>query len=206
VKILSLERVSPSMQKTKSLTFRIGQYVRILCVAILIAFTFGPVSVLAQTVGASGSPLPRFASLGSSKINVRVGPGQKYEVAWIFVQNGLTIEIIQEFDAWRKVRDSEGAEGWIHKTLLSGRRTALVTPWLNDTPNGTPIYDRADATSPRRAILQPKVLVTVEKCEDGWCEVSGRYKPDPNSDDNQNFRGWINQVALWGVYQNEKVK
>ncbi len=84
--------------------------------------------VFAQSVGASGLPLPRFASLGSSKINVRVGPGQKYEVAWIFIQNGLPIEIIQEFDAWRKIRDSEGAEGWIHKTLLSGRRTALVTP------------------------------------------------------------------------------
>lgn len=162
--------------------------------------------VFAQSVGASGLPLPRFASLGSSKINVRVGPGQKYEVAWIFVQNGLPIEIIQEFDAWRKIRDSEGAEGWIHKTLLSGRRTALVTPWLDDTVAGTPIYARADATAPRRAILQPKVMVTVEKCETNWCEVSGRYKPDPSGDKSQNFKGWINQVALWGVYQGELVK
>lgn len=162
--------------------------------------------VFAQSVGASGLPLPRFASLGSSKINVRVGPGQKYEVAWIFIQNGLPIEIIQEFDAWRKIRDSEGAEGWIHKTLLSGRRTALVTPWLEEIVTGTPIYARADATAPRRAILQPKVLVTVEKCEESWCEISGRYKPDPSSERSQNFKGWINQVALWGVYQGELVK
>ena len=174
--------------------------------ALLLMLFAATGSAFAQGIGASGLPLPRFTSLGSSKINVRVGPGQKYEVAWIFVQNGLPIEIIQEFDAWRKIRDSEGAEGWIHKTLLSGRRTALITPWLDETVTGTPIYARADATAPRRAILQPKVLVTVEKCETSWCEISGRYKPDPTSEKSQNFKGWINQVALWGVYQGELVK
>ncbi|MGJ8528732.1 SH3 domain-containing protein [Maritalea sp.] len=160
----------------------------------------------AQNVGASGLPLPRFASLGSSKINVRHGPGQKYDVAWVFVQNGLPIEIIQEFDAWRKVRDSEGAEGWIHKTLLSGRRTALVKPWLASTDEITNIYTRPDPASPMRAILQPQVLVTIDKCENSWCEVSGRFKPDANADKNQNFSGWISQSTLWGVYQGEVLK
>jgi len=175
-------------------------------VAICMLSSAGTMSAFAQSLGASGLPLPRFASLGSSKINVRVGPGQKYEVSWIFVQNGLPIEIIQEFDAWRKVRDSEGAEGWIHKTLLSGRRTALVTPWLDVTVSGTPIYSRADPSAPRRAVLQPKVLVTVDNCADNWCKITGRYKPDANADQSDNFSGWINQVALWGVYQDEKVK
>lgn len=121
--------------------------------------------VFAQSVGASGLPLPRFASLGSSKINVRVGPGQKYEVAWIFIQNGLPIEIIQEFDAWRKIRDSEGAEGWIHKTLLSGRRTALVTPWLEETVTGTPIYARQMQQRPVAQFCSPKCWLQLKSAK-----------------------------------------
>ncbi|MCZ4272170.1 SH3 domain-containing protein [Maritalea porphyrae] len=194
------------MSKIKTTRQSLARHIIVLFLALSTALLAGQPVVLAQSVGASGLPLPRFASLGSSKINVRVGPGQKYEVAWIFVQNGLPIEIVQEFDAWRKVRDSEGAEGWIHKTLLSGRRTALVTPWLDAAVSGTPIYARADATAPRRAILQPKVLVSVDNCADNWCKISGRYKPDASTDKSDNFSGWINQVALWGVYKDEKVK
>lgn len=194
------------MSKIKTTRQYLARHILALFFALGATLIIGQPVVLAQSVGASGLPLPRFASLGSSKINVRVGPGQKYEVSWIFVQNGLPIEIIQEFDAWRKVRDSEGAEGWIHKTLLSGRRTALVTPWLDETVSGTPIYARADPAAPRRAILQPKVLVSVDNCDNNWCKVTGRYKPDETVDQSDNFSGWINQVALWGVYQGEKVK
>jgi len=158
----------------------------------------------AQSVGASGLPLPRYVSLGSNKINVRHGPGQKYDIAWIFLQSGLPVEIIQEFEPWRKVRDSEGSEGWIHKTLLSGRRTALVTPWLGtDTNSPTTIYSRSDQSAPRKAMLQPGVLLSVDKCEESWCYVSGSYKPNQDSDRKDNFAGWIYQSTLWGVYQNE---
>ncbi len=160
----------------------------------------------AQTLGPSGYPLPRFASLGSSKINVRHGPGQKYDVAWIFVQNGLPVEIIQEFDAWRKIRDSEGAEGWVHKTLLSGRRTALVTPWLvGKETEGTVLFARADQSSAQRAVLHPGVLLTIDKCADNWCQITGRYKKEPTDTRSQNFSGYIDQSALWGVYQNEEL-
>jgi len=194
------------MPKNKPMQKSLTRHLFALLLAACAALFLGAPTVWAQSIGASGLPLPRFASLGSAKINVRVGPGQKYEVSWVFVQNGLPIEIIQEFDAWRKVRDSEGAEGWIHKTLLSGRRTALVTPWLDETVSGTPIYARADPAAPRRAILQPKVLVSVDNCDNNWCKVTGRYKPEEDSDRSENFSGWINQVALWGVYQSEKVK
>ena len=180
------------------------KWMRCYLLVIVLLAALHPGWAMAQSVGPSGLPLPRFASLGSSKINVRHGPGQKYDVAWIFVQNGLPVEIIQEFDAWRKIRDSEGAEGWVHKTLLSGRRTALVTPWLKNTPDAaTPIFARAEEAAPRRAILQPGVLVTLGKCDQSWCEISGRYKPTPEADRSQNFSGFIDQSTLWGVYQNE---
>lgn len=190
------------MTKSRALSF--GLIKQVLVVATLLSLAFSPVVAHAQNLGPSGLPLPRFASLGSSKINVRHGPGQKYDVAWIFVQNSLPVEIIQEFDAWRKIRDSEGAEGWVHKTLLSGRRTALVTPWhISDADAQTILYARPDDESPQRAILKPGVLIVLEKCDKKWCEASGRFKPDENADKSENFKGYVAQSALWGVYQNE---
>src|SRR5690606_37820396 len=77
-------------------------------------------------VGPSGLPLPRFASLKSGRVNLRIGPGLKYPVEWLYLKSGVPMEIIQEYDNWRRVRDSEGAEGWVNQSLLSGRRTAIA--------------------------------------------------------------------------------
>ena len=51
-------------------------------------------------------------------------------------------EITAEFENWRRVRDSEGAEGWVYHSLLSGRRTAVITMKTKDEL--APLYDRAD--------------------------------------------------------------
>ena len=77
-------------------------------------------------VGPSGLPVPRFVSLKSGRVNVRVGPGEDYKIAWVFVKSGLPIEVVQEFDNWRQIRDSDGATGWVFQSLLSGKRTAVV--------------------------------------------------------------------------------
>ena len=78
----------------------------------------------------SGLPLPRFATTPSEPINVRVGPGQKYDIAWTYIKAGIPVEIVQEFDTWRKIRDVEGEEGWIHQNLLTGTRAGYVTPLI----------------------------------------------------------------------------
>lgn len=164
--------------------------------AVFVAlFAFGLQPVLAQTTrtGASGLPVPRFVSLKSDRVNVRKGPSQDHDVAWTFVRAGLPVEIVQEFDNWRRIRDWEGEEGWVFHSLLSGRRTGLVTPWESEAR--TPL--RAEANSDARIVaeLSPKVLVDVEKCQDGWCRVSG-----------QNFGGWVDQTRLFGIYPDEKVE
>ena len=81
------------------------------------------------TLGPSGLPLPRFVSLKSGRVNSRVGPGANYSVDWMYLKPGLPMEIIQEFDNWRRVRDADGSEGWINQSLLSGRRTGIAAPW-----------------------------------------------------------------------------
>ncbi len=76
---------------------------------------------------ASGLPVPRYVSLKSDHVNVRAGPTKDNDVAWVYTRSGLPVEITAEFENWRRVRDSEGAEGWVYHSLLSGRRTAVVT-------------------------------------------------------------------------------
>jgi SH3-like domain-containing protein len=140
----------------------------------------------------SGLPLPRYVSLKSDHVNVRAGPTKDNDVAWIYTRSGLPVEITAEFENWRRVRDSEGAEGWVYHSLLSGRRTAVVT--MKSKDGLAPLYDRADQTSAVAARLQAGVVAQVKRCASGWCHISG-----------DGFDGWIEQQRLWGVYADEKV-
>src|ERR1700761_1092971 len=91
-------------------------------------------AVVAASAGAApqgavtGLPLPRYASLKTDRVNLREGPSKDHPTKWVFQRAGLPVEITAEFETWRKIRDSEGAEGWVLHSLLSGRRTALVGP------------------------------------------------------------------------------
>ena len=141
---------------------------------------------------ASGLPVPRYVGLKSDHVNVRAGPTKDNDVAWVYTRAGLPVEITAEFENWRRVRDSEGAEGWVYHSLLSGRRTAVVT--MKNKDELAPIYDRADPDSAVAAKLQAGVVTTVKKCTTSWCHVSGN-----------GFDGWIQQERLWGVYADEQV-
>jgi SH3-like domain-containing protein len=140
----------------------------------------------------SGLPVPRYVSLKSDHVNVRAGPTKDQDVAWVYTRSGLPVEITAEYENWRRVRDSEGAEGWVYHSLLSGKRTAVVTMKQKDAL--APIYDSADPQSAVAAKLQAGVVAQVKKCRDGWCRVAGN-----------GFDGWIEQQRLWGVYADEKV-
>ena len=140
----------------------------------------------------SGLPVPRYVSLKSDHVNVRAGPTKDNDVAWVYTRAGLPVEITAEFENWRRVRDSEGAEGWVYHSMLSGRRTAVVTMKSKDAL--APIHDRADSESAVAAKLQAGVVAQVKKCSNGWCRVIGN-----------GFDGWIEQQRLWGVYEGERV-
>ena len=106
--------------------------------------------------------MPRYVSLKSDHVNVRAGPTKDNDVAWVYTKAGLPVEITAEFENWRRVRDSEGAEGWVYHSLLSGRRTAVVTMKTKD--DLAPLYDRADAKSAVAARLQAGVVAQVKHC------------------------------------------
>ena len=138
----------------------------------------------------SGLPLPRFVSIKASPVNVRRGPGMEYDLAWKFLKAALPVEVTQEFDIWYRIRDSEGQEGWVQKTLLSGKRTALVAPWEKGEPIA--LKDRA-AGATSVAMLEHRVVVDVSACDGAWCRVGV-----------SGTKGWIPQDKLWGVYPGEK--
>jgi SH3-like domain-containing protein len=146
----------------------------------------------------SGWPLPRFVSLKADRVNLRSGPGTDYPTSWVYRRAGLPVEVLSEFESWRQVRDSEGATGWVLQSLLSGRRTALVTPW--DLKAGKPAPQvpvrNSDSESARTvAMVEAGVIANVHTCDGRWCRVTI-----------DRFRGYMPQKQLWGVYENEIVK
>jgi SH3-like domain-containing protein len=116
-------------------------------------------AALAQEAGlgpVTKLPMPRFVSLKADSVNLREGPNRDHPVKWIFKRAGLPVEITAEFEQWRRIRDSDGTEGWVLQNLLSGRRTALVAPWSKEV--SLPLFERADGGSSIVARLEPKVL------------------------------------------------
>ena len=142
----------------------------------------------------SGLPLPRFVSLKSDHVNVRGGPNKDHDVAWVYTRPALPVEIIAEYENWRRIRDRDGAEGWVYHSLLSGKRTAYVAKPKTQA-DVVPLYESADRMSPLRAMLEPGVLGNIKRCNGHWCRFMGI-----------GFDGWIEQDRLWGVYPNEKIE
>ena len=164
---------------------------------LLIALAAGP-AIAAQPEGQngpSGLPLPRFVSLKAERVNVRSGPTKDNDVNWVYTRGGLPVEIIAEYDNWRRIRDWEGAEGWVLHSLLSGRRTALISASAKAVDDFVPLRASADPKSAVTARLQAGVLAAVKHCSDNWCRIVG-----------QGFDGWIEEQRLWGVYPGEKVE
>lgn len=146
------------------------------------------------TLGPSGLPLPRFVSLKASRVNLRIGPGRNYSVEWLYLKSGLPMEIIQEFDNWRRVRDSEGAEGWINQSLLSGKRTAIVAPWQRGKDAQVSLMAAARDDARVVAWIEPGAVGTIRSCNGQWCRMSF-----------DGPTGWIAQSQIWGAYPGEAV-
>ena len=141
----------------------------------------------------TGLSVPRYVSLKSDRVNLREGPSKDHRTSWVFERAGLPVEITAEFDTWRKIRDSEGSEGWVLHSLLSGRRTALVAPWKKD--QSLPLYDQPRPDASVVANLQSGVIGNVKRCDGQWCRIYG-----------DGFEGYEPQNNLWGVYPGEHVE
>lgn len=131
-------------------------------------------------------PLPRFVSMKASRGNVRRGPSLKHRIDWVFTRRGMPLEVTAEFGNWRRVRDQEGAGGWMHYALLSGVRTVLVTRDL------AALHQTPSEDAPVTAYLEAGVIANLGACRPRWCRVTV-----------DGSRGWILKAHVWGVYPDE---
>lgn len=151
-------------------------------------FLFGHTLAAAPKPGKTGLKLPRFASLKATEVNLRTGPGVRYPVDWVFVYRNMPVEIVGEFDGWRKVRDWQGSVGWVHRSLLSGRRWAMVRKGIQG------LRRAPDSAAPLVARIEPKAIGRVLECRTAWCRI-----------DFSGFEGWMRRAQFWGVYPREPI-
>lgn len=141
---------------------------------------------------AQGSlPIPRFVSLRADSVNLRVGPNARYPIEWIYVRRNLPVEVIAEFDTWRRIKDPAGTEGWVHSSMLSGRRTAMIIG-NSLRPLRRGMQEDADLV----ANLEPGVIVQIQRCpqETTLCRIEAG-----------GLQGWLDRAVLWGLYPGETI-
>ena len=135
----------------------------------------------------SGLPIPRFVALKNAETNVRTGPGTRYPIQWVYRREHMPVEVIEEFEYWRKVRDMEGSSGWVHKTMLDGRRYIIV-----NSKEAQLLRIAPEAKAKPVLKIEPMVIARVDECEAQWCrlQLAGH-------------KGWMEKKYLWGVYAPE---
>jgi SH3-like domain-containing protein len=136
--------------------------------------------------GGTEVPLPRFASLHADKVNLRAGPGDRYPIEWVYLRKDWPVEVGAQFDHWRRVRDWEGTEGWVHEKMVTARREVIVTGGVRGLRNAP---DHGAALVAR---AEPGVMAKLDQCNGGWCRIVAG-----------DVTGWVERSNIWGVYPNE---
>ena len=161
---------------------------RRLSAAVRAAALAAVLAALAATAWAVAPPAAhaqdgqRFVSLKAERANLRVGPGRRYPIDWVYTRRGLPLLVIANFDQWRWVLDHEGTKGWMHKSLLSTHRTVLIEDGVQT------IRERPLTGSPAVLRAEAGVVADLLGCEDGWCRIALAGE-----------EGWVPESTLWGV-------
>jgi len=133
--------------------------------------------------------VPRFASLHADKVYLRTGPGRRYPIEWVLTRKDMPVEIVAQFEHWRRIRDWEGTEGWVQEHMVTGRRTAIVAKGAE-----RPLHQEPDPASAVVARAAPGVVAHLLECRGPWCRI-----------ETDNLSGWMRRSDLWGVYPDETV-
>ena len=122
-----------------------------------------------------------FLSLKNNEVNLRQGPSFEYPIKFIYKKKYLPIEVLDESETWRKIRDFENNSGWIHTSQLSKKKTAICIK------NNSVIYKKPTIFSKPIAKIEIGRLVFIKRCKVKWCKITSG-----------GFSGWIYKSSLWG--------
>ena len=159
-------------------------------IIFLLFFFLISLNLFAKTGPVTGLEIPRFVSLKSDNVNLRIGPSTNYPIIQKYISQNLPIEIIDEFKMWRKTKDNEGTVGWLHKSLIQGDRFVLTGQNENLNVN---VYNRPNGKI--IGIIKKNNILFLSKCISSWCKIS-----------KNNLTGWLLKKNIWGVYENEFYK
>ena len=169
-------RIKSGLKEFSSINFvAVGLFL----VALIFCY---PQTSLADLGRETGLEVPRFVSLSSNKTNVRAGPGRRYPIKWIYQRQNLPVKVIAEFDTWRKIKDHEGIEGWVHQRMLSGRK------WVFVIRENTIIWEEQRAKARGVARLETGVIARLGECSVEWCLVEA-----------DSYKGWVAKTDVWGA-------
>ncbi len=133
--------------------------------------------------------VPRFVSLHSDKVNLRTGPGRQYPIEWVLTRKDMPVEVIAQFEHWRRIRDWEGTTGWVQEHMVAGRRTVIV-----GKGGERPLRQQPEPASAVIARAASGVVARLLECQGSWCRV-----------ETDNLSGWMRRSDIWGVYPDETV-
>ena len=157
-------------------------------VAAIFVLAVGLASAAENESGASVAKLPRFVSLRSDQVNLRVGPGENYPIQWVLTRKEMPVEIIREFEHWRMIRDWQGTEGWVHERMVWGKRAVVVKGVIRA------LHRLPDPASQVIARAEPGVFARLIECRGAWCRIEAA-----------DIAGWVQRIEVWGVYPDEAV-
>ena len=151
----------------------------------LFAFALKATNIGSET----GYKIPRFVSLKSNDVNLRIGSSTNYPIILKYITNNLPVKIIEEYESWRKIIDIRNNQGWIHKSLLKGNRYGIIN---QSSDSNLQLLNK-----PRGRVIGGigiNNIVKINRCLIDWCLIE--YKEN---------KGWIKKDNLWGVFKNEKI-
>ena len=151
----------------------------------LLALVLMASTALADTVVA----VQRYVTLRANEVNLRVGPGEQFPIQWVYHRKGLPVQVIGASDVWRKIRDWQGTEGWVHERMITGTRGVIVRGAIR------PLHSEPDPASDVVARAEPGVIAKLLECRGAWCKV-----------ETSDIKGWLGRNEVWGVDPDEEVR
>lgn len=138
---------------------------------------------LAAPAAAQEAKVPYWASIRASEVNMRVGPAEEYQIAWVYRRPQLPLKVLRVKDGWRLVQDPDGAKGWMNQRFLTRQRTGYVSG-----KEPADMRQSGDAGAKLLWRIAPGNVGLLGDCDAGWCQFElGKRK------------GFVEQTRLWGA-------
>ncbi|MDR0553022.1 MAG: hypothetical protein LBG13_02930 [Holosporales bacterium] len=156
------------------------------------ALAFSSVTAVAAKQHIKSNSLAQcyFASVKVNEANLHNGPGKQYKIRCKYIKKGVPLLVTAQYEHWRKVKDADGTEGWIHKNLLSNIRYIVVSSEVAG------FYESPDTAARRIAVIKQNVVARLLSVNKDWCSINLKHN-------GRTYTGWIEKKKIFGVGKNE---